>query len=61
MGTAQVTFEVVLVRWRYRSDVTESDVSGSDVSQVAGSYHVRSYILRMRNRKLHHIRHSRVF
>jgi hypothetical protein len=39
--------------------MTESDVShviASDVSHVTGSGHVRKYVMRMRNRKLRHLR-----
>ena len=60
MGTAQVTFAVVLCGGATGSHVTESDVShvtGSDVSHVTGSDHIRKYGLRMRNQKLRNIRH----
>ena len=43
MGTAQVTFAVVLC-----GGATGSHVTGSDVSHVTGSDTVRKYVLRMR-------------
>ena len=46
------------------SDMTGSDVSHvtrSDVSHVTGRDPVRKYTMRMRNRKLYHVRPSRVF
>jgi hypothetical protein len=36
-------------------------VTGSDVSHVTESAHVRKYVLRMRNRKLRHIRPGGAF
>jgi hypothetical protein len=56
MGTDKATFEVVL--W---GGATGSDVTGSDISHVTGSDPVRKYIMRMRNRKLGHIRPSGAF
>jgi hypothetical protein len=52
MGTDKVVFEGE--QW----GATGSDVTGSDVSHVTGSDPVRKYIMRMRNRKLRHIRPS---
>ena len=43
------------------SDMIGSHVTGSDVSHMTGSNHVRKYIMRMRNRKLCHIRPSVAF
>ena len=62
MGTDKVVFEGE--QWGATgsdatgSDMTGSHVTGSDVSHVTGSDHVRKCILRMRNRKLRHIRPS---
>ena len=56
MGTDKATFEVVL--W---GGATGSDVTGSGVSHVTGSDHVRKYVLRMRNWKLRHILPSGAF
>ena len=56
MGTAQVVFAVGLC-----GGATGSDVTGSDISHVTGSDHVRKYVMRMRNRKLGHIRPSGAF
>jgi hypothetical protein len=41
--------------------MTESRVTGSDVSHVTGIDNIRKYIMRMRNRKLRHIRPSGAF
>ena len=60
MGTDKLLFEGE--QWRATgrdvtgSDMTGSHVTGSDVSHVTGSDPVRKYALRMRNRKLRHIR-----
>jgi hypothetical protein len=56
MGTAQLVFAV-----KRCGGATGSDVKGSNVSHMTGSYHVRKYIMRMRNRKLRNIRPSRAF
>ena len=61
MGTAQLTFEVERCGGATRNHVTGSDMTGSDVSHVTRSDPVRKYVLRMRNRKLRHIRPSRAF
>jgi len=36
-------------------------MTGSDVSHVTGRGHIRKYVLRMRNMKLHNIRRRRAF
>jgi hypothetical protein len=71
MGTDKVVFEGE--QWGATgSDMTGSDVSHvtrsdvshvtrSDVSHVTGRDPVRKYTMRMRNRKLYHVRPSRVF
>jgi len=51
MGTDNVTFVVELC-----GGATGSRVTGSDVSDVAGSGPDRKYVLRIRNRKLRNIR-----
>jgi hypothetical protein len=58
MGTDKVVFEGE--QWGATgSDATGSDMTGSHVTDVtSGSDHVRKYIMRMRNRKLRHIRPS---
>ena len=56
MGTAQLAIEVERC-----GGATGSDMSGSDVSQVTGSDHIWKYVLRMRNRKLRHIRPGKAF
>ena len=61
MGTAQLAFEVERCGGATRSHVTGSDMTGSDVSHVTGSGHIRKYVLRMCNRKLRHIRPSKAF
>ena len=53
MGTAQLVFAVKRCGGATGSDMTGSHVTGSDT--------VRKYIMRMRNRKLRHIRPSRAF
>jgi hypothetical protein len=61
MGTDKLVFAVELCGGATGSDMTGNDVTGSDVSHVTGSDHVRKYVLRMRNRKSHHICPSRAF
>jgi hypothetical protein len=61
MGTAQLVIEVERCGGATGSDVTGSDMSGSDVSQVTGNDHIWKYVLRMRNRKLRHIRPGKAF
>jgi hypothetical protein len=61
MGTDKLAFEVEGCGGATGSHVTESDMTVSDVSHVTGSDHVRKYVLRMRNRKLRHIRSSGAF
>ena len=55
MGTGKLVFAEVL--W----GATGSHVTGSDVSHVTGNDHARKYVLRMRNRRLRHIRPSGTF
>jgi hypothetical protein len=58
MGTDKLVFEVERCSGAARSDVTGSDmtgsnvshVTGSDVSHVTGSDHVRKYVMRDRKR-----------
>jgi hypothetical protein len=54
MGTDKVAFEVVLWGGATGSHVTGSDMTGSGVSHMTGSDHVRKYAMHMRNRKLRH-------
>jgi hypothetical protein len=56
MGTDKLAFEVERC-----GGATGSHVTGSDVSHMTGSDPVRKYVLRIRNRKLRHIRPSGAF